>query len=448
VNLVILDGTQGDVGVGAHLRASAEARGLTVTHFRLAEMTLAPCLGDFECWTKTPGRCRTQDGVQDIAPAVRAAGLVVFLTPVRFGGYSADLKKAVDRLIGLVHPYFHDQEGLTRHQPRYAGYPPFLFIGIAEQDLGDAEHTFNEVAMGNAVNLIAPGCRARILALADPAWRAQLDDTLARVLGGELDAPHSVPALDELFEACSADASASWDGTPPRSAVVLVGSARPKGTSTSEWLADRLGADLEKAGCRVSKVYASQFIKRGRAAQQGLDEILASDMLIVAAPIYVDGLPYLVVSALEQLAARLGEHPQARPRVAGLLNCGYPEAIHNRLAMRMLRHFARQAGLDWAGGLALGGGEALKGGMREHADFMARSVVRALRLAAKSLAGGGAVPAEAFRLMARPLAPPWLYRWLARLNWKRSAREHGLATGQLSERPWDAVKVAGRETSE
>lgn len=449
MDLVILDGMQqGDDTVSLYLRTYAETRDLSVTHFALAGMTLAPCLGDFECWTRTPGRCRTQDGVQDIAPAVRSAGLVVFLTPVRFGGYSADLKKAVDRLIGLVHPYFHDKEGLTRHQPRYAGYPPFLFIGIAEQDLGDAERTFNELAMGNAVNLIAPGCRARILALADPAWREQLDDTLACALGGELDSPHSVPALDELFEACSADAPASSYGTPPRSVVFLVGSARPKGTSTSEWLADRLGADLEKAGCQVSKVYASQFIKRGRAAQQGLDDMLASDMLVVAAPIYVDGLPYLVVSALEQLTARLGEHPQARPRVAGLLNCGYPEAIHNRLAMRMLRHFARQAGLDWAGGLALGGGEALKGGMREHAGFMARHVVRALRLAATAFSGGGAMPAEATRLMARPLTPPWLYRWLARLSWMRSARAHGLTTGQLSERPWDVVKVAGRETCE
>ncbi|MBK6742693.1 MAG: NAD(P)H-dependent oxidoreductase [Hydrogenophilales bacterium] len=437
MSLVILDGTQDDAGVGWHLRAYAEARHLPVTHFALADMTLAPCLGDFECWTKTPGRCRTQDGAQDIAQAVRTASLVVFLTPIRFGGYSANLKKAVDRLIGLVHPYFHDRDGLTRHQPRYASYAPFLFIGIAEHDLGDAEQPFNELAMGNAVNLIAPGYLARIIVLADPGWRARLDETLARAMGGDLEVPVSVPEASELFEACRAEASASWDEKAPRSVTVLVGSARPKGTSTSEWLADRLVAGFDKSECRVKKVYASQFIKLGRAADQALEEMLASDMLIVAAPIYVDGLPYLVVSALEQLAARLGEHPHALCRMVGLLNCGYPEAIHNRLAMRMLRHFARQGGLRWAGGLALGGGEALQGGMRDVADWAARNVVRALRMAAAALAGGGAIPAEATRLMARPLVPARLYRWLARLHWLRSARAHGLGGKQLAARPWE-----------
>ncbi len=195
MSLVILDGTQDDAGVGRHLRAYAEARHLPVTHFALADMTLAPCLGDFECWTKTPGRCRTQDGAQDIAQAVRAASLVVFLTPIRFGGYSANLKKAVDRLIGLVHPYFHDRDGLTRHRPRYASYAPFLFIGIADHDLGEAEQTFNDLAMGNAVNLIAPGYLARIIAIADPGWRARLDETLARAMGGDLEAPVSVPSM-------------------------------------------------------------------------------------------------------------------------------------------------------------------------------------------------------------------------------------------------------------
>ncbi len=448
MSLVILDGTQGDDVVSRHLREYAEARDIPVTRFALADMILAPCLGDFECWTKTPGLCRTKDGVQDIARAVRTASLVVFLTPIRFGGYSAHLKKAVDRLIGLVHPNFHERDGLTRHQPRYANYAPFLVIGIAQGDLGDAERTFNELAMGNAVNLIAPGCLARVIVTADTGWRARLDATLARAMGNDLKAPFSAPALDELFEACHAEASASWGDKAPGSAVVLLGSARPKGTSTSEWLADRLIDGLDKAGCRVKKVYASQFIKRGRAADLALDDILASDMLIVAAPIYVDGLPYLVVSALELLAARLGGQPRTLSRVVGLLNCGYPEAIHNRLAMRMLRHFSAQAGLRWAGGLALGGGEALHGGLRDAADWAARNVVQALRMAAEALGKGGGVPDEAARLMAKPLVPPLIFRWLARMHWLRTARSHGLRRGQLDERPWDSVVQAMRERTE
>lgn len=107
MNLVILDGSTGDAGAGRHLVTLAERMGARVVHFALADLRLAPCLGDFECWLKTPGLCRTRDEVQDIVREMHRAGLVVFLTPVVFGGYSAELKKAVDRLIGLVLSLIH-----------------------------------------------------------------------------------------------------------------------------------------------------------------------------------------------------------------------------------------------------------------------------------------------------------------------------------------------------
>lgn len=441
MSVVLLDGSRADAPESRYVRQRIEGLGLPLTDFALANMTLAPCLGDFECWTKTPGRCRTRDGAQDIARAVQSADLVIFLTPIRFGGYSAALKKAVDRLIGMVHPYFHARDGITRHRPRYARYPAFLFIGIADRPsevtgAADQAATFARLTLGNAVNLIAPGYLAHVIDPADADWPGRLDEALLWALRRDLITPAAVPQVADLLAACAAEASAGRAGTAPRSVAVLVGSARPKGTSTSEWLADRLIGGLEAAGCQVRKVYASQFIKAGRACEQALDDMLGAELLIVAAPIYVDGLPYLVVSALEQLTARLGVRAGVLARVAGVLNCGYPEAEHNHLALNMLRHFARQAGLRWAGGLGLGGGEALQGSLRRHASIAARHVVHALTLSASALGAGQALPEEASQLMARPLVPARLYRWLARMHWNGSARAHGLTRARLSEQPW------------
>jgi hypothetical protein len=124
-------------------------------------------------------------------------------------------------------------------------------------------------------------------------------------------------------------------------------------------------------------------------------------------------------------------------RVAGILNCGYPEAVHNRIAMRMLGNFARQNQLAWMGGLALGGGEVLQGRLRGFAGIVARHAFRALGTAADSLARGDGIPVEAIRLMTKPLVSPGFFRRASRIRWWLMARSHGVTREQLSDRPWE-----------
>ena len=57
----------------------------------------------------------------------------------------------------------------------------------------------------------------------------------------------------------------------------------------------------------------------------------AADIVILAFPLYVDGLPYLVTQALEQIAARrAGETDIQRPLFLAIANCGFPEAPTTR----------------------------------------------------------------------------------------------------------------------
>src|SRR4030066_175947 len=105
---VILDGTSNDGSysagdlsqqVGEQFKADLEQLNYQVDLFRLGEIKIADCLGDFKCWVKTPGICTIDDANREIAQAVAQSELLVFITPVTFGGYSSHLKKAVDHLI-------------------------------------------------------------------------------------------------------------------------------------------------------------------------------------------------------------------------------------------------------------------------------------------------------------------------------------------------------------
>lgn len=78
----------------------------TVRVFHLAGYDIGHCMGEFDCFVKTPGRCRIHDEGQEIERAVHDAELVVLVTPLHYGGNAAQLKKAVDRLLPLISPFF------------------------------------------------------------------------------------------------------------------------------------------------------------------------------------------------------------------------------------------------------------------------------------------------------------------------------------------------------
>lgn len=431
MKLVLLDGCPAGDSTGAHLASQAEALGASVERFILTGTRLAPCLGDFECWTKTPGLCRTRDAANDIAAAAQRADLLVLLSPVSCGGHGSALKAALDRLIGLLHPDFHDRDGLTRHRPRYARYAPILFVGCGEGIDMEAAALYRDIAAGNAINLMAPRFFVHLADRAEADWVDKLAASVDRALRSQVGEPFTLPPAGALAAACTGSDSAT--PTRPQRVAVLVGSARPKNSSTSERLATPLCEYFANAGIAATLIYASQFIKAGEAAHAGITAMLSAELLIVASPVYVDGLPALVVSALEQLARHHERH--ALQRIAGVLNCGYPEAVHNHLALRQLQQFARETGLHWQGGLGLGGGEAtqaLPPALRRH---VLRRPRRALEMAAAALAAGHPVPARAASLMARPLLPAGLYRFFAALRWRRQLAGNGLPAKALDARP-------------
>ncbi len=243
-----------------------------------------------------------------------------------------------------------------------------------------------------------------------------------------------------------------------RRAVLLIGSARPRGESTSEALGRYLLQRLEPAGFESQVIHVSHA--RG---PDGLAELTAAvngaEVFVLATPLYVDALPHLVTAALEHIAAqRAGEaavlspaeatateaagermtKPAAEPappRFLAIINCGFPESAHTAVAQDICRSFARQARLDCAGTLGLGGGEAIHGHGLEPMGWMTRHVRHALDLAADALANGRRVPEKAVQLMSRPMLPPIGYVLIAdTLFWRREARRYGVKS--LDARPY------------
>lgn len=217
--------------------------------------------------------------------------------------------------------------------------------------------------------------------------------------------------------------------------LLLVGSPR-KGRGASETLGAYLLDRLDVRGADAHKLYVYPALRSQQRLNALVSAVAQADLVIISAPLYWDSLPATVTKLLETLHQRLDDRRRTPDqRLVVISNCGFPEAHHNDIALRIYRRFAHESGFVWPGGMALGGGEPLKGKPLSESGGMARNVIAALDIAAQALIEGQPVPQEARDLMAKPLMPAWLYRTIGNLGWCLQASRFG-ALGQLRARVW------------
>jgi len=413
--------------VESALASQLSARGYAVARHDLTSLAIPDCKGDFGCWTATPGVCVHCGPHRDVARDLIQSDLVVWLTPVTFGGYSSALKRQLDHCVPLITPWFTTVEGETHHEPRYERFPDVLAVGLMEQKETEASRVFERLVRRNALNM-----HARHF-LSPRITRRELPDVDARV-GVWLDglAASRPPAV----KAEPLDLSTRMDlpAEKPRSALLLVGS--PRGAaSVSAALASHLGLLLEDRGITVSTQRIADRAPRLDLGFLGAGGLRQADLLVLATPLYVDSLPAPVTEMLEAAARQRALATAAGPRFLAIVNCGFPEAVHNDTALAICRLFAAKAKMDWVGGLGLGAGGMFAGKPLAQLGGRARAVTQALALTADALAQGHVVPEEARRLFAKLPIPRWLYRFFGDWGFRQEARKHGVSA-RVGARPY------------
>jgi Multimeric flavodoxin WrbA len=103
------------------------------TQIRELGRGLNPCMGCFGCWIKKPGECVINDEMTELNRCYMNSGAVVFLSPVVFGQFSANIKNAIDRTLPDMLPFFYRRpDGSTMHPQRYKKLPALFIVGYGE----------------------------------------------------------------------------------------------------------------------------------------------------------------------------------------------------------------------------------------------------------------------------------------------------------------------------
>jgi len=130
-----------------------------IHYFKLRDLRIKQCMGCFGCWVETPGECIVPDDTVKIRRAAVNSDLLLFASPLVLGFTTSILKKAIDKMLPIVHPYFTIRAGEIHHKKRYKNYP---LLGVLiekeidtdEEDLEIVRAIYERVAIEMASSLV------------------------------------------------------------------------------------------------------------------------------------------------------------------------------------------------------------------------------------------------------------------------------------------------------
>lgn len=420
--------------------------------FTLREIKLNPCIGCFNCFIKTPGRCLHSDAGANILREILHSDTVIFFTPVVFGGYSSELKKIVDRLLPVVLPFFVERHGETHHPPRYMNFPHIVGLGIITSGREkEFAKCFRMLVGRNALNL--PPSHYSV-ELVDAA--AYSPETLRQKFHALLHRTENLPLHREIISLIPQQSRNTAD--PPeipadkRKALLILGSPKVHTSSSSSVLGAFLVKELQKHGVRTKTFSLTGNLLTAEGQLSLCRAVEKADTILMVFPLYFDSLPFLVTKAFEVLASQ--EKTAAggcSKHFLALVNNGLPESYQNAVALAICRNFALECKMIWAGGLAMGTGEGVINGksligFRGFGGFKRPPlfyVIRSLKITAAALAAGQPVPEKAVQLMNRnpvPFMSP--ERWIsfviksAKKLLEKEAKKNGLNKQEMLEKPY------------
>jgi multimeric flavodoxin WrbA len=414
-----------------------------VRSFELGEIALGSCRGELDCGRVGRELCELEEAEQQLVEAIHDAHNLVLVDEVTFGGHGSVLKQALDRLLCMLLPCLARRVTITQHGVRFERPFAMFAVGFAASRNVPMADTFRSLADANALNFVAPHVGSDVFVATEQAlWPEQLGRMFDAAHAAGDDSLARASSRSELVQLARADTRAALPA--PRSAALLVGTAKQGAASTSECLARASAERLSGAGLRVHVHHAAELAHDARLAERALHELCTADLLQLVTPLYVDALPGPATRVLEQLA-----HMRARSvppaRFSMVVQSGSPEPEHNRHAVAIARHFAASAGYHWSGALVLGGAGVIDRQLALDAQpGSVDHVRRGLDLACAALARGGVIEGAAIQAALRTPFPTGMARSTGQLGFRLSALEGALGRGTLRDKPVDGPRPPTR----
>ena len=322
------------------------------------ERSINACMGCWDCWLRTPGRCVMNDPMSRSYPAYMSSNRIVLLMDTAQGFISHRSKAFMDRTIPHYHAYIAIVDGECRHAARYSRYPDLVFV-FDKRGLSDREDELIEAYLARS----AAHYRSKAYRL-DPDGGGGL-----RLLK-----PARVPERSE-----AGDPAGSMERL-----VIYNGSPRRK-NSNSGLILDRV---VNALGDRVE----IRDLKKREHWDRWAEGFSSESHVLFFMPLYVHAMPSHVMAFMERLPASEGT-------ISFFVQSGFPESSQSHYLEAYAGLLARRLGRTYLGTAIRGGVESLQMRPPEGRDAMMAPMVGAI----VRLADEGRFHPEDLERLARPV---------------------------------------------
>jgi multimeric flavodoxin WrbA len=127
---------------------------LNNVQFFCANKKMAPCHGWYSCWLQTPGLCIMHDVTEFLGKQIAFCGEFIIISKNLYGGFSAEIKNALDRSISSALPFFCVRNNELHHQPRYPNEGKMKAYIYNANEISNADKkSLMEITKANGVNM-------------------------------------------------------------------------------------------------------------------------------------------------------------------------------------------------------------------------------------------------------------------------------------------------------
>jgi hypothetical protein len=175
------------------------------------------------------------------------------------------------------------------------------------------------------------------------------------------------------------------------------------------------------------------------SAREAAAELLSCDALVMAFPLYVDGIPSHLLRFLEELERALSrpvsdpatpaDDPPKSVKLYSIINCGFMEPENAQIAIDMIDRWRQKSGLVAGQTAAFGGGgmgPSLKIGRGAGKNYG-----KALDAMTENIKN----ESTETPILTSANIPRSLYMKVAHFHWRAAARKRGLKPKELYRRP-------------
>ncbi|MCC5417815.1 hypothetical protein EJM73_04060 [Clostridium botulinum] len=286
---------------------------------RLDAKSITACIGCWNCWLKTPGRCVMKDQMAESYPDYVNSDVVILLIDTAQGFISHKAKAFLDRTIPHYNPYIKIVDGECHHVARYKSYPDMVFYYDIEGITTQEEQVIEDYLYRTAYHFQSK------------AYRIVKDGSLQLRLLESRKAKRQVVAFNSV--------------EPMEKLVIYNGSPRRSGSNSTLILKKVIEALSDRVEIRD--------LKEGDKWEEWVESFKRENHVMFFMPLYVHAMPSHVMGFIEKLQVSRGS-------ISFFVQSGFPESSQSHYLEAYFEQLALRLGRTYIGTAIKGGVEGLQ----------------------------------------------------------------------------------------